>query len=300
MDIRGINFDWNHARAFLVTAEKGSLSAGARALGLTQPTLGRQVAALEEELGVALFERHGRGLALTPTGMMLVEHVRSMSEAANLFSLAASGQSDSIEGNVVISAAETMAAFGLPNILKPFRELYPGISLEIIASNEASDLRRREADIAIRGFRPLQPDLIAKRIDDVEAGFYATPEHLQNHIDQHGKIDASQATFLGFNHSEEMINVMNERGLAVTEKNFPILCENHLVQWQMVKAGLGIGVMIVDVGDKELTVERVFSDINPLIGERWLVAHRELRSNRRIRVVFDFLVSALSVERDSA
>ena len=82
MDWRSVRFDWNRARAFLVTAEEGSLSAAARALGMAQPTLGRQVEALQDELGVVLFERTGRGLELTPSGLELLEHVRTMGEAA--------------------------------------------------------------------------------------------------------------------------------------------------------------------------------------------------------------------------
>src|SRR3954469_19189080 len=117
MDWRSVKFDWNRARAFLVTAEEGSLSAAARALGMAQPTLGRQVDALEEELGVVLFERVGRGLTLTPSGLELLEHVREMGEAANRVSLAAAGQSQSIEGSICIAVSEVYAAFLLPPIL---------------------------------------------------------------------------------------------------------------------------------------------------------------------------------------
>lgn len=294
MDWRAINFDWNHARSFLVTAREGSLSAGARALGLTQPTLGRQVSALEEKLGVALFERVGRGLSLTPTGLKLVEHVEAMSEAANLFSLAASGQSDSIEGNVVISASETTAAYALPAILLPLRHQHPGISLEIVASNAASDLKRREADIAIRGFRPHQPDLIAKRIVDIEVGFYAAPDYAGASDLSLKNLDFDCVSFLGFDQTDTMINELNKRDIPVSRKNFPVVCENHLVQWEMVKQGFGIGVMPVAVGDNEPKVVRVMKDIDRLTGEQWLVAHRELRSSRRIRAVFDFLAQALA------
>ncbi|BBN82195.1 LysR family transcriptional regulator [Pseudoalteromonas sp. A25] len=294
MDWRSVNFDWNHARSFLVTAREGSLSAGARALGLTQPTLGRQVASLEAELGVALFERVGRGLSLTPTGLKLVEHVEAMSEAANLFSLAASGQSDSIEGNVVISASEATSAFILPQILLPFRALHPGISLQLLASNAASDLTRREADIAIRGFRPHQPDLIARRIKDMEFGFYASPSYLAGVDCSVNATDFNSLSFLGFDHTDMMINELNKREIPATDKNFSIVCENHLVQWEMVKMGFGIGIMATSVGDNEPCVTRVFKDIAPFVGEQWLVAHRELRSNRRIRAVYDFLAHKLA------
>ncbi|MEM7018651.1 MAG: LysR family transcriptional regulator, partial [Pseudomonadota bacterium] len=173
MDWRSVKFDWNRARAFLVTAEEGSLSAAAQALDMTQPTLGRQVTALEEELGVALFERVGRGLALTPSGLELVEHVREMGDAANRLSLAASGQSDAIEGTVCITATEEMSAFILPRIIRKLRDKAPGIEVELIASNSTSDLGRREADIAIRGFRPTQLNLITRKVSESSFNLYA-------------------------------------------------------------------------------------------------------------------------------
>ena len=146
-----MKFDWNRARAFLVTAEEGSLSAAARALGMAQPTLGRQVDALEEELGVILFERVGRGFTLTPSGLELLDHVREMGNAANgRVSLTAAGQSQSIEGTVVIAASEVHAAMLLPPILRQIAGTPTlGFGLEIVASSKTSDLRRREADIAL-------------------------------------------------------------------------------------------------------------------------------------------------------
>src|SRR5688572_12855450 len=145
MDWRAVNFDWNRARAFLVTAEEGSLSAAARALGMAQPTLGRQVDALEEELDVVLFERAGRGLVLTPSGLELLEHVRTMGEAAGRVSLSAAGHSQTIEGSVAVAASEVYAAHLLPPILAKLRVLHPGISVEIVASSAVSNLKRREA-----------------------------------------------------------------------------------------------------------------------------------------------------------
>jgi DNA-binding transcriptional LysR family regulator len=173
MDWRSVKFDWNRARAFLVTAEEGSLSAAARALGMTQPTLSRQVDALEDELRLVLFERVGRGLNLTPSGLELLEHVRGMGEAASRVSRAASGQSQSIEGSISIGASEAYSGFLLPPIIGKLRHEFPGISVEIVASNTSSDLLRREVDIAIRNFASSQPDLSTKKIRDDEAYFYA-------------------------------------------------------------------------------------------------------------------------------
>ncbi|MEM9257849.1 MAG: LysR family transcriptional regulator, partial [Pseudomonadota bacterium] len=164
MNWDNLHFDWAQVRAFLATSEEGSLSAAARALRLTQPTLSRQVTSLEQSLGVTLFERGHRQVQLTAAGLELLEHARSMAEAAQRIALAASGQSQAIEGRVCITATETLAAYCLPAILRKLREQAPGIVVEVAASDELRDLIRREADIAIRHAQPTHPDLIARRI----------------------------------------------------------------------------------------------------------------------------------------
>jgi len=294
MDWRSVDFDWNRARAFLVTAEEGSLSAAARALGMTQPTLGRQVTALEAELGVALFERGGRGLELTPSGLELLEHVRAMGDAAGRFSLTASGKSTSIEGSICITATEVGAAFVLPPILRKLRQLEPGIEIELIASNSTSDLKRREADIAVRAFQPTQPDLIARKVKGVNFHLYAASDYLRRIGNPRSPEEFGDAEFIGFDRSNMLVDALGERGFPLSLRNFPTITENHLVLWELVKHGLGIGFMSEDVGEVEPLVERVLSSLDPFPVEIWLVAHRELKTSRRVRTVFDFLVSELS------
>ncbi len=295
IDWRSVRFDWNRARAFLVTAEEGSLSRAATALGMAQPTLGRQVAAIEKELGVALFERAGRGLELTPNGLDLLEHARAMGEAANRLSLAASGRSDALEGLVSISATEVTAAYVLPPVIAKLRATHPGIDLEIVATSETSDLKRREADIAIRAYRPTQADLIGKKIKEVKAWLYATPGYLDALGNPRRLADLSQAQFLGFDRSREFVDGLNDRGVPVKIEQFNIVTNNHLVHWELVKEGVAIGVMPEDIGDPEPAVERVLPDqFDAFPIELWLVAHRELRTSRRLRVVFDLLAEALA------
>ncbi len=294
MDWRSVKFDWNRARAFLVTAEEGSLSAAARALGMAQPTLGRQVTALEQELGVALFERVGRGLALTPSGLELVEHVRAMGEAASRVSLTASGQSQSIEGTIRITTTEVYAAFVLPPIIAKLRPLAPGITIEIVASNAVSDLRRREADIAIRNGRPTDPDLIAKKVKDDLAQLYATPAYLDRIGNPSSLAGFSQADFIGFDDNKPLLDGLNALGFSLTGRNFPVLTGSHLVHWELVKQGLGVGVMPIRTGDAEPLVRRILPTMDPIEVPVWLVAHRELRTSRRVRLVFDFLFDELS------
>lgn len=294
MDWRSVNFDWNRARAFLVTAEEGSFSAAAHALGMSQPTLGRQVSALEEELGVALFERLGKGLELTPSGLDLLEHVRAMGSAATNLSLSASGKSSSLEGNVCISATEYTAVVTLPPLLYKLHQLHPGIQVELIASNSASDLKRREADIAVRGFRPTQPDLIARKLGEVHWYLYASSDYLKS-LKCHGQPgDLNQADYIGISDLNRMIALFEARGIHVKAENFSAITDNIMVQWGMLKQGLGIGVQPERLAQTEPNVERVLPAQEPLIEDIWLVVHRELRTNRRIRAVFDFLVAELT------
>ncbi len=293
MDWRSIKFDWNKARAFLVTAEEGSLSAAARALDMAQPTLGRQVTGLEQELGIVLFERVGRGLQLTPGGAELLDHVRVMGDAAGRVSMNALGQSQALEGKICISASETYAAVLLPPIIAKLRILEPGIHVEIVVANHASDLRRREADIAIRNFRPTEPDLIAKKVGDADAVLYATPGYIARIGNPTTPEELRHAHFVNLDHGGMMMKGLNGLGLSLTEENFPLLTESYLVMWELVRQGAAIGILDAYIGDSDPNVKRVLPDLEPLIFPIWLVSHRELNTSRRIRRVFDFLAEEL-------
>lgn len=293
-----ITFDWNLARAFLVTAQEGSFSAASRALGLTQPTLGRQVAALEQHFDVALFERTGRRLTLTASGRELLDHVQAMGEAATQISLTATGHAQSVEGHVCITATDGLAAHLLPSALKKLRQTAPGITVEIIASTNVQDLKYREADIAIRHVRPSQGDLIAKFIRNVPMRLYAASSYL-DHIGRPGpQDDLTQVAFIGYPRRTILVDRLVEVGLNMPSLAdhgaFCITSENESVTWAMVQNGLGLGVIPEEVADTAAGVERAFPDLAPIEVPIWLVAHRELRTNRRIRIVFDILSHSLA------
>lgn len=294
MDWRRISFDWNHTRAFLATADEGSFTGAARALRIAQPTIGRQVAALEAELGVTLFERAGRGVALTPTGVELAEHVRAMAEAAFRVSRVAAGQALSLEGPICISASEVVAAYLLPPLVARLRARHPRIDVEIIASNAPQDLRHREADIALRNFRPTEPDLIARKLRDSEAYLYASPGYLKKLGSRPTRASLSRATFVGFDHTDTLRKGLAAAlGVELTPENFPLVCQNQHVQWALVREGACVGIMIAEVGDAEPGVRRVLPDLPPIPIPMWLVTHREVRTSRRVRVVADFLARGL-------
>lgn len=294
MDWRHISFDWNQTRAFLATADEGSFSAAARATGVTQPTLGRQVAALEEELGVALFERVGRGLSLTPTGLELVEHARGMAEAAQRFSRVAAGQSLKLDGPICISAGEVSAAHVLPPIVAKIRRQFPGIKIEIVATNQVSDLGLRQADIALRNFRPTQEDLVARKVREDRAYLYATSGYLQSIGNPTSLAELSCAEFVAFDESETFMKGLNAMGLDLKAHNFPWTSASQQVQWALITQGSGIGVMMEAIGDADCRVEKVLPNQIMFPVVTWLTSHREVRTSRRVRAVFDLLAEALS------
>lgn len=292
MNWQSIAFDWNQARAFLATVEAGTLSGAARALGLTQPTLSRQITALENDLGVTLFERGRRAASLTQAGLELLDHVRAMGEAATRMSLAASGQAQSIEGLVAITATDTMATYHLPAILKKLRARAPNIEVEVVASNEIRDLTRREADIAIRHARPEQSDLIAKLIGETAGCFYAAPEYLDAVGRPQTPEELSAADFIGISRPE-MIPALNELGLTLTRDNFKINTASGPALIELIRQGLGVSVLTRDAEKVFPDLERVLPELEPIPVPIWLVTHRELHTSRRIRLVFDLLAEEL-------
>jgi len=294
MDEMDAELDWGAVRAFLATAESGSYTAAGRALGCSQPTVGRQVSALEAQLGVTLFERVGRGLALTDVGADLVEHARAMGEGARRLSLTAAGRSTALDGRVLIAASEVVAAFLLPPVVSRIRALHPGIEIELVVSNQASDLRRREADIAVRSFRPRDDELVGRKLYDSLGRLYATPAYLESIGSPSIPADLSRAEFFAFDHTDQMTKGYAALGLSLTPANFPIVTANHLVHWEMTCRGLGVGVIMEEIGDAEPRVVRALDALPALPVPVWLISHRELRTSRRIRVVFDLLAEGLT------
>ena len=293
MNWQAISFDWNQVRAFLATLEEGSLSAAARALNLTQPTLGRQVAALEETLGVTLFERSGRQVIPTPAALEVAEHVRDMGEAAVKFSLVASGQSQSVEGVVKISASEMYSTLVLPLVIERLRKDHPGIVIEVVSTNALSDLRNREADIAIRNADPSDPELIARRVGSELGGMFATPALIAQYGPFHRLDNLAEAPFIGFGSDTQFLDEMVKRGVPLTDKSLVARSQSHLVHWELTKRGVGIGVNGSDMAALSNEVVPVLPDALKFEFPVWLVAPRELKTNRRVRLVFDALVQHL-------
>ncbi|GAB5463340.1 LysR family transcriptional regulator [Hoeflea alexandrii] len=294
MNWQAISFDWNQVRAFLATAEKGSFSGAARALNTTQPTIGRQVNALEASLGVTLVERSARGLNLTEAGRNLLDHVRAMGEAATLISMAADGSSQDITGEVTVTGTDLLSTFVLPGVLLPLREAAPRVRVRILPSSEQKNLAGRDADIAIRHVRPDQPDLIARHLGDFRANLFATAAYLDRVGRPERLRDIADYDFVGNADPKRLMAPLHNMGIPIRPESFVMSSPDTVVAWELVKAGYGVSMLPEALADAEPVLERVIADFPSLEFPIWLVTHRELQTSRRIRVVFDTLARGLA------
>ncbi len=286
--------DWTLAQSFAAVADTGSLSAAARQLGQSQPTLGRHIRAMEQALGVELFTRAPRGLVPTEAALNLLPHARAMAEAAAKLSLSASGQSASIAGTVRITASTVVSHFVLPPIIAQLRADHPDIQVELVATDATENLIFREADIAIRMYRPEQLDIIARHLGDQPTALYAATSYLDR-VGRPQGIDAiGDHTIIGFDKSDLAIRFLRAIGMDATRDFFAIRLDDQAAYWQLVRAGCGIGAMQCRVGDADSLVERVMPDLNLPKLPFWLAAPEVLRNSPRLRLVWDYLAEALT------
>lgn len=258
------------------------------------------MAAIERQLGVTLFERVGKAMVPTRTGLALLDHARVMGSAADELRLAASGQSEAVDGVVSISATEPVAAYLLPGVLARLRQQAPGIKIDVVTSDALSDLQRREADIAVRHVRPQQPDLIGRWVREATAGFYASKDWVRQHGHPRTAEQAARHAFIGGDRSGHYLELLRQHGLPLTAANFVCYAKSSLSSWSLVRAGLGIAPMMDEIACDMPDLVRVLDDLPPVRFPIWLVTHRELRTSRRIRLVFDVLAEALGAAPEAA
>lgn len=289
--------DWTLVRSFLTTVETGSLSAAARHLGLTQPTLGRHIQELEQELGVVLFTRSQRGLEPTPAAEDLLDAARTMREAAEGFERIATGKAEAVAGTVRITASEMVATYLLPSLLLPIRRELPDIAFEVEASNTVGNLVRRDADLAIRMIRPEQPDLVARRVNRMSIGLFGASSYLDRRGRPSRPDDLRHHDLIGHDRSDMLIRGFSAGGMALQRTDFVLRSDSHPVGWSMVAAGLGLGFGPVWLGATTPGLERVLPSLPVPSLEMWLVSHREVVTSRRLRLVTDRLGEALAALR---
>ena len=294
MDGIAKNFDWSLMQSFLAVAETGSLSAAARLLGASQPTVGRHVQALEDQVGAELFLRQARGMSLSDAGARLLEPARAMREAASQFGLAAAGSDEDLSGTVRITASVFTSHYCLPDIISKLRMEEPDIQIELAASDRSENLLFREADIAVRMYRPEQLDMVTRHLGDFGFGFFASEDYLARRGTPETSEDLVEHDFIGYDRDDSLIKGMRAYGWEVTREDFPVRCDNNSVYWQLLKSGAGVGIILRQVGRAEPGMVELLADVELPGLPVWLTAHPAVRNMPRVARVWDALSEGLA------
>lgn len=291
-----MDFDWDTLKSFALIGEHGSLSAAARVAGISQSTMSRHLSALEHAVGARLVERKTSGIVLTSQGLSMFDHVQKMSDAAHQLSYTLGSAQSSISGSVRISASEFVAAFVLPEILSRLRVDERAIDLEVVATDATDNLLRRDADIAIRMYRPTQLDLITRKVGNLKLAAFASNAYIERRGRPSRIEDLFDHDVIGYDRNQAIIDGFNAAGLKIDRDFFAFRCDTQFVCWQMVLAGYGIGVFPSKAGEKFSTVTKIanIGDIGML--PIWLTAHSEVRNCQRLRKAYDFLAMYLELE----
>jgi DNA-binding transcriptional LysR family regulator len=283
---------WELYRSFLAVIRERSLSGAARALALTQPTVGRHIDALEAALGLSLFTRSQAGLEATAGAIALIPHAETMASAAEAIQRVASGEADEDRGTVRITASEMVGTEVLPAGLAAFRQAHPRVVIELVLSNRNEDLLRREADIAVRMVRPTQEALVARKIGIIHLGMHAHPRYVKAHGVPRDIGDLRKHPIIGFDKAPS-VRRLDKLGFTPTRDLFAFRCDSDFGQYAALRAGVGLGVCQVALARRDGLVPVLPGVIAFELGV-WVVMHRDLRSTRRMRLMFDHLATHLA------
>lgn len=292
MERRVTDLDWSLLQTFLAVAETGSLSAAARVLGQSQPTLGRKVREIEAALGAEPFRRHAKGLALTPVGEAMLGPAQAMREAAGRVSLVAAGEDRRLSGPVRLTASVVVSHFLLPRILAELRQEEPGIEIDLVASDSSENLLFREADIAVRMYRPGQLGVVTRHVADLPMGFYAARDYLARVGTPTTQEELLALDWVGFDRNDMILRGMAEAGWQVTRDFFKLRTDDQAGYWQLVRAGGGMGIMQQAIGQPDPLVDRIMPEMPLPALPVWLTAHEEVRRVPRVARVWRALVAA--------
>ena len=286
--------DWSLFRSFLGVLRHGSLSAAARALSLTQPTLGRHIAELEAQLGSPLFARSRNGLAPTETALALKPHAEMMEAAADALVRSASGEAGEARGTVRLTASEIVGVEVLPPLLASFQAAHPDIAIELHLSNRNQDLTRRDADIAVRMVRPTQGALVARKIGKVEIGLFAHKDYLARRGTPRSAADLASHAVVGIDRDMQMLRGLQLAGFPVTREMFALRTDSDHAQLAALRAGFGIAGSQLGIARRDPALVPVLPGAFHFDIEMWLVMHEDLRGLKRVRLLFDHLAKGLA------
>ena len=285
--------DWSLWRSFGAVVEHGSLSAAARALSLSQPTLGRHIEALEAALGTILFERTLAGLKPTETALRLYEPVEAARHALAEAVVRAEGATSSLSGSVRITSSTVMCHYVLPELLYDLRQAFPQVEIELVPSDSVESLLQREADIAVRMFRPTQLELITKKLGEIPIVAVAHERYLQQRGAPERFEQLLEHDIIGFDRSDLLIAAARRMGFLLSRSDFKVRTDSQTNMIELIKAGLGVGFAQAPLVDATPALRRLLPDLPLPALEVWLTTHKELFTSRRIRAIYHRLAEGL-------
>ncbi len=292
--------DWDLWRSFLAVMDAGSLSGAARALNIAQPTVGRHIETLEADLGGGpLFTRSPGGFRPTRAAQALEPHARAMAAAADTLLRTASGDADEVRGAIRLTTSEIAANEVLPPILTEFRETWPQVEIELVASNRLEDLLRRDVDIAVRMARPTQDALFARKVGTLNLIFHAHRLYLQKHGEPRSLDELRRHTLIGFDRIRPITIATAKLDFEVTRDLFAMRTDNEVTQLAMLKSGFGICPCQRQIAARDPNLVPILEDQFGFDLEVWVVMHEDLKTDRRMRLMFDHLVAGLKAYVDA-
>jgi DNA-binding transcriptional LysR family regulator len=286
--------NWEWYRTFLSVLETGSLSAAGRAMGLTQPTVGRHIDSLETALALKLFTRSFDGFAPTDVALELRPYAVGVAATAAALRRAASSHGAGVRGTVRLTASEVVGVEILPPILAALRGKYPELIVELVLSNKVDDLLHREADIAVRMLRPTQNALVAKRIGGIELGLHAHKRYLAAHGVPESMDELSAHAIIGYDHENAFIRNFVDRFPMFSRAALAFRTDSDLAQLAAIRAGFGVGVCQSALAAKDKALVRVLKTQFSLTLHTWIAMHEDLRESPRCAVTFAALAAGLS------
>jgi DNA-binding transcriptional LysR family regulator len=295
---RSDGFNWALVKSFVAVLDAGSLMGAARKLKAQQPTLSRHVAELEAQLKVPLFERTGRGVMPTAAALAIADAARHMEEGASTLLRALAERAQATSGTVRITTSAVAASYLLPPLLAELHKAEPGIAIELVASNEITNLLRREADIAVRMVRPAQGSLVARKLADIPIVACAHSSYLKRAGTPRQPADllSHPHTLIGYDKDPLIVRAAALMGLPLTREHFALRTDDQLAYGRLIAAGAGIGF----AADYNLRHWRGVVPLLPMLKipplPCWLAVHREIRGSTLVRRVYEFLAEAIPLE----
>lgn len=283
--------DWDDQRAFLAVMETGSLSAAARRLGLSHPTMRARIEGLEAVLGTVLFTRSVHGLVPTPTAEAMAAPARAMAHASEAMLRAASADSALAAGRVRLSVSEFVGIEVVPSMLLGLRDKHPQLAVELELNNASADLLDQQVDVAVRMHSPEQSALAAKKVPSIPLGLFAHRDYLAIHGRPSSKAEIGAHLFIGPDRNRGDLAVAASIGDPAGIR-WIARTDSHPAQLALARAGLGIAVAQIPTAARYPELERVLSDIELPQLPTWIVTHENLRRLPRVAALFDHLVQS--------